>query len=318
MPLRFGSFQLDEARFELRQGETLIDVQPRVLETILFLAKRPNRVVTKDELIAGPWKGVRVSDAALSQAISQARAALGEDPQFPKFIETLRGRGFRFCGEVDEGLSSSDASPRSARLRPFFGRQIETDRLYAAADKARAGHGNVVLIHGPAGVGKTRLAQRFVTQQRELGSEICWGGCREGQSAPPFWPWPEVLHRYSEARDIGSLQRLAAGLERDLVAVAPELRGALGVTAVNDSDESPARAASVLDAVAGFLKRASTEAPLTLVLEDLHLADDAALRVLEVIARSIEGTELLILGTFRSAEGAARAVLSAASNGSLP
>src|SRR6186713_3663420 len=102
MPFRFGSFQLDEERFELRQGGTLINVQPRVLETILFLARHANRLVTKEDLIAGPWKGVKVSDAALSQAISQARAALGEDTTTPEFIETVRGKGFRFLGELAE------------------------------------------------------------------------------------------------------------------------------------------------------------------------------------------------------------------------
>src|SRR6187551_83813 len=318
MPFRFGSFQLDEERFELRQGGTLINVQPRVLETILFLAKHRNRLVTKEELIAGPWKGLVVSDTALSQAISQARAALGEDPRFPKFIETVRGRGFRFCGELAEAPGPSARAPETPRLRPFFGRQRETDRLLVAANEARSGHGNIVLLHGTAGVGKTRLAQWFATQQRDLGSEICWGGCREGQSAPPFWPWPEVLHRYAEARDIGTLERLARGLQQDLVAVAPELREALGATAVSDDDESEERAASVLDAIAGFLRRAAAQGPLTLVLEDLHLADDAALRLLEVMARSIADTELMILGTFRRAEGASRAVLAAASNGSLP
>src|SRR6188472_307387 len=136
MPLRFGSFQLDEDRFELRRGETLIDVQPRVLETILFLARHANRLVTKEDLIAGPWKGVKVSDAALSQAISQARVALGEDPQFPKLIETIRGKGFRFRAELADVPSASDQAPRSARLRPFFGREPETARLDAAADEA--------------------------------------------------------------------------------------------------------------------------------------------------------------------------------------
>jgi len=318
MPIRFGSFQLDEQRFELRRGGTLINVQPRVLETIVFLLQRRNRLVTKEELIAGPWKGMNVSDTALSQAISQARAALSEDPKAPKFIETIRGKGFRFCGEVSGDPQADEAGPTSPRLRPFIGRRREIDRLLTAAGEARAGHGNIVLIHGPAGIGKTRLAQWFASQQRDAGSEICWGGCREGQSAPPFWPWPEVLHRYSEDRDIATLERLARGLQQDLVAVAPELREALGATSTSEANESRERAASVLDAIAGFLRRAAAQGPLTLILEDLHLADDAALQLLEVVARSIADTELMVLGTFRRAEAASRATLRAACEGALP
>ncbi len=318
MLLRFGSFQIDEQRFELRQGETLINVQPRVFETILFLVKHNNRLVTKEQLIEGPWGGTIVSDTALSQAISQARAALGEDPRRPQFIETVRGRGFRFCGELIEAPPSNEAATEPPRLRPFFGRQREAERLQVAANEARAGHGNVVLIHGPAGVGKTRLAQWFATQQHDAGSEICWGGCREGQAAPPFWPWPELLHRYSEMHDAGTLERLARGLQHDLLAVAPELREAFGATSLGDWDESPRRTLSLLDAMAGFLRRASADAPLTLVLEDLHLADDAALSLIEVIARSIADTELLVVGTFRRAEGVARSVLRSAVDGSIP
>lgn len=275
MPLRFGGFELDEERFELRQGETLLNVQPRVLETILFLAQHRNRLVTKEQLIAGPWKGMNVSDTALSQAISQARATLGEDPKTPKFIETVSGKGFRFCAELIDDSVSSDVARESAPVRPFFGRQRETDRLRIAANEARAGHGNLVLIHGPAGVGKTRLAQWFATQQNAAGAEVCWGGCREGQSAPPYSPWPEVLQRYAETRDVGTLERLARGLQQDLAAVAPELREAFGASSARDKDESLRRALSVLDALAGFLRRASAQGPLTLVLEDLHLADDA-------------------------------------------
>ncbi|HEU5075043.1 MAG TPA: AAA family ATPase, partial [Polyangiaceae bacterium] len=291
MPIQFGNFELDEVRLELRRCGTLVDTQPRAVKTLLYLVTNRDRLVTKDEILAILWKGTSVSEAALSQVIHQLRAALGDDPKAPRFIATVRGKGFR---------------------------QLETERLRLAANEARAGHGNVVLIHGPPGVGKTRLAQWFATHQREAGAEVCWGGCREGQSAPPFWPWPEVLHRYTETRDRAAIEGLADGLEQDLVAVAPELRETLTVAPVSAPDESYERAQSVLEAIATFLRRAASRAPVTLVLEDLHLADDAALHLFEVIARSIADTELTILGTCRRTEGSARGVLRAALEGSLP
>src|SRR5690606_20471191 len=148
MPIRFGSFEIDEKRFELRQGDALLDVQPRVLETILFLVKHKNRLVTKEDLSAGPWKGMIVSDSALSQAISQARAALGEDPKCPKFIETVRGKGFRFCGELVEAPNAGELAHSAAHAQPLFGRKREMDRLDIAANEARSARGNVVLLHG--------------------------------------------------------------------------------------------------------------------------------------------------------------------------
>jgi len=317
MTLRFASFELDDEQLELRRSGTLVKVQPRVLEVLLFLVTHRDHLVTKDELRAGVWKDMSVSEAALSQAIRQVRSALGEDPTAPQFIETVRGKGFRFRGQLSELPVQGDGSPRSRRLRPFFGRQLETARLQLASGEARAGRGNVVLVHGPPGVGKTRLAQWFARHQRDAGSEVCWGGCREGQSAPPFWPWPELLHRYAETREVAALELLAQGIEHDLAAVAPELREALGVASGGTRDESQERAQSVIGAIAGFLRRAAEQAPLTLVLEDLHLADDAALRVLEVLAGEIGATQLVILGTVRSAEGASRAVLASAIEGLL-
>lgn len=310
--------EIDEARFELHRDGKLVAVQPRVLDTILFLARRNGYLVTREELIAGPWKGAPVSDTALSQAIRQARAALGEGRGTPSLIETVRGKGFRFRAEVVD--SDDDATPAPSptpRARPFFGRERELAHLLEAAHAARSGQGSIILLHGPPGVGKTRLVQWFTTGQREQGAEICWGGCREGQSAPPFWPWPEVLHRYAEARDSDKVQELARGLQADLAAMAPELGEVLGV-ASGGLDEGPERALSILESGAEFLKRASLRHPLIVVLEDLHLADDAALRLLEVVARSIAETHLLIIGTCRSAEGTDRAVLKSVIEGALP
>lgn len=323
MPIRFGDFELDEQRFELRRNGTLVNAQPRVLEILLFLVTHRERLVTKDELRANVWKEVTVSGAALRQAIREARAVLGEDPNAPQYIETVRGKGYRFRGKRYDETDSHGQTPPSGRpsvvgRRPFFGRHREIECLHLAATEARAGHGTVVLVHGPPGVGKTRLALGFATHQREAGSEVCWGGCREGQSAPPFWPWPEVLHRYAETRDAAMIGQLARGLEQDLVAVAPELREALGASLASSTNESHERAQAVLDAIGSFLRRAAEYAPLTLVLEDLHLADDAALQLLEHLAGSIADTKLMILGTFRSAEGATRPFLSAVCQGSLP
>jgi DNA-binding winged helix-turn-helix (wHTH) protein len=96
---RFQNFEADEDAFELRQSGRRIDVQRRVLETIFVLLRSEGRLVTKEELIAGPWKGASVSDGALTQAIMLVRRAL-RSPGVSAPITTVRGKGIRFTGDV--------------------------------------------------------------------------------------------------------------------------------------------------------------------------------------------------------------------------
>lgn len=120
---RFGPFELDEERFELRRRGKVIRVQRRVLETILLLVRSGGRLVTKDDLVKGPWQGIVVSDAAFSQAIMHARRALTDRSHPAPFIETVRGKGFRFDGVPpadrhdlpDTTMSSTPATTVPAR-----------------------------------------------------------------------------------------------------------------------------------------------------------------------------------------------------------
>src|SRR5262245_18809161 len=103
MIARFGGFEADEERFELRRRGHVVPVRRRVLETILFLARSGGSLITRRDLIAGPWQGTVVSDAAIGQAIMHARRAL-EDPELPHaYIVTVRGKGFRWSGGSADG-----------------------------------------------------------------------------------------------------------------------------------------------------------------------------------------------------------------------
>lgn len=113
-----GDYEVDEERFELRHSGRPLVVHPRALEVIFVLVRNAGRLITKDDLIAGPWKGTAVGDGALNQAIMLARRALGEATQSAGMagggasaIVTVRGRGFRFVGDVKPVGSTSGAPP---------------------------------------------------------------------------------------------------------------------------------------------------------------------------------------------------------------
>jgi DNA-binding winged helix-turn-helix (wHTH) protein len=74
--LRFGEFDLDDALSELRRAGSAVEIQPKALDPLLFLARRRERVVSKRELLEQVWPGVVVSEGALTTAVNAARAAV--------------------------------------------------------------------------------------------------------------------------------------------------------------------------------------------------------------------------------------------------
>jgi len=87
--------ELDLEQFELRRAGERVRVEPRVLEVLIYLARNPERVVTKDELIEQVWRRRFVSEAALTRCITEARRALGVAGGGESPIRTIHGRGYR-------------------------------------------------------------------------------------------------------------------------------------------------------------------------------------------------------------------------------
>lgn len=114
----FGSYELHAKRFELRRGATVVRMQPRVFDLLLYLVVNANRVVTRSELLAGPWRGASVVRSALNQAIMLLRRTLqATDGSSP--IKTVRQRGFRLDAAVT--VRSDDASNQNWRARERAG-----------------------------------------------------------------------------------------------------------------------------------------------------------------------------------------------------
>jgi DNA-binding winged helix-turn-helix (wHTH) protein len=86
MQFLFTDHTLDTDRRELRRGGEPIDVEPQVLDVLIYLVENRERVVSKDDLIASVWAGRIVSDATLSSRIYATRKALGDTGQDQKLI----------------------------------------------------------------------------------------------------------------------------------------------------------------------------------------------------------------------------------------
>lgn len=100
MIYRFGSFELDIDRVELRAGGGQCPLEPQVFALLALLVENRDRLVTREEIIEKVWDGRPVTDAAVASRVKSARQALGDDGEAQRFIRTVHRRGFRFIAEV--------------------------------------------------------------------------------------------------------------------------------------------------------------------------------------------------------------------------
>ena len=84
---------------------------------------------------------------------------------------------------------------------PFVGRQQEIRELTVALDDAHSGSGRLVMLVGEPGIGKTRTAQELADIAEQRGAQVLWGRCHEGEGAPPFWPWIQIIREYVSYRE---------------------------------------------------------------------------------------------------------------------
>ena len=183
---------------------------------------------------------------------------------------------------------------------PFVGREVELARLATALDEAFAGHGRLIMVSGEQGIGKTRLVTELAGLARARGARVLWGRCYEREGAPPYWPWVQAIRAYA---DLDDLRLLGSELRRHAATVAeivPELRERLTGLGTPPAPRDPKEARFLLlDSVASFLRRAAAKQVITIVLDNLHAADAGSLLMLEFVARELEGTPLLVVGTYR-------------------
>jgi TolB-like protein/Flp pilus assembly protein TadD len=103
----FSGQILDVGLRELRRNRELVPVEPQVFDLLLYLLKNRDRVVSKDDLIAGVWGGRVVSDSTLTSRINAVRNAIGDNGKSQTLLRTIPRKGFRFVGEVTEGDPAS-------------------------------------------------------------------------------------------------------------------------------------------------------------------------------------------------------------------
>jgi len=285
--LRFDEFELDDALCELRRGGTRVEVQPKALDLLLYLARNRDRVVSKLELLERVWPGVVVSDGALTTVINTARAVVRDAGAEQRVIRTVPRRGYRFVAGVVE---AAPAGPGASD--DFVGREDALAHLWSAFESARGGAGGVALLAGEAGIGKTRTAAELARGARAAGARVFSGWCAEDEGAPAYWPWVQVLRGLAHDAVPRELPRAS---REEIARLLPEV----AAKPRPPGDDGPEARFRLYDAVVALLRAAAEPAPLVVVLDDLHWADASSLRLLVFAARELREARVLLLGTYR-------------------
>ncbi|HEU4498679.1 MAG TPA: transcriptional regulator, partial [Sphingomicrobium sp.] len=109
----FDRFHLDPGERQLRQDGVPLDINTRYLDALTLMVREQGKLVSKERFLDEVWRGVPVTDEALTQCIKTLRRHLGDDAARPRFIETVPKHGYRFIAPV-EGAASAPHAP--ARL----------------------------------------------------------------------------------------------------------------------------------------------------------------------------------------------------------
>jgi DNA-binding winged helix-turn-helix (wHTH) protein/tetratricopeptide (TPR) repeat protein len=305
--IRFDRFRLDANNARLWRGDRAIALTPKAFSVLVYLLRHPDRLVTKEELLQAVWADNLVTDASLKVCVREIRKALHDQPQKPRFIETVHRRGYRFIGETTlvhaaqsrafpGGDSTAPCTPSKTALA---GREAELLQLHGWLEKALAGERQVAFVTGGPGSGKTALVDAFVRSIATQDLCIAGGQCFELFGAgEAYLPMLEALSQLCHDPRHGHLIPLFGLHAPTWLAHIPWLQTAAGQQAVPPHAQgvSPER---MLREMAEALEELTARTPLVLVLEDLQWSDYSTLDLLSALALRRQRARLLLLATYR-------------------
>jgi DNA-binding winged helix-turn-helix (wHTH) protein len=204
--VRFAGFELDPADRQLKRGGEPVELNGRYFDALALLVGEAGRLVTKDRFMDEVWRGVPVTDEALTQCIRTLRRQLGDEAAAPRFIETVPKHGYRFIAPV-EGEAVQ------------FAEHGEESRFVRLALAGTAGGGVAGMLGGlfygfaatPAGGGAISglLVLLALTSMLALvgGAGVAFGIALASKDRESRWYWP-VLGGAAGGLLIGAIVRL--------------------------------------------------------------------------------------------------------------
>ncbi|MFD0274045.1 BTAD domain-containing putative transcriptional regulator [Kitasatospora sp. NPDC127111] len=281
-----------------RQGDALAALRQarRTLGEELGIEPGPALLELEQALLHQRLDVLRLATGAPAVATVRAEASTA--------VATARAEASTAAATVRAEASTAVAAMRGPVAGPgpgtpavlaagrLLGRDEELAGLAAAADRARAGLAQVVLVSGEPGIGKSSLLEAAVRQLPQQGWLAGSGQCPETEGAPPGRAWFDMLPSLAEAAPPGRYADELAPL------LAPGGAGDPG-----QPDGSPARRFRLHRALLGWLRETALRQPLLIVLDDLHRGDQESVELFLLCAEHLRDAPLLLVGSYRTGEG---------------
>ncbi|MDX1612966.1 MAG: protein kinase [Candidatus Promineifilaceae bacterium] len=182
----------------------------------------------------------------------------------------------------------------------FVAREAELKLATSLWQQATHGDGQLVLISGEPGVGKSRLAAEILAQAEVTGARAYTGEYRpEGNM--PYSAFAQIVGQVLRQRTNDG-RAFPPSVLADLLKLSPELAARFPDVEPNPELDPEAERRRLFEHMVSFCQIMSQERPLLLLLEDLHWADSGSLSMLQLLARRTVAMPIMLLGTYREVE----------------
>jgi class 3 adenylate cyclase/tetratricopeptide (TPR) repeat protein len=291
-----------QIRVGVNSGEVVVRSIGNDLQMDYSAVGQTTHLAARMEQIARP--GSTLITAATRRL---AERAIEADPQGPIPVKGLREPVDVW--ELRRAAPSSSGLAATGLRTPILGRAVQLARLEALRAGAGQGRGQVVMLAGEPGVGKSRLILEVVRAAAEDGWRTLDGACVSYGTPTPYLPLRTMLVSYFQVEDDDDARRIRERVAARLLALDTTLATAvspiLALGNVTNEDagwaalEPSERRQRIFRAVRDLLLKESDRAPVVLVVENLHWADSETQALLDYLAEELRAARVLIVVSAR-------------------
>lgn len=230
---RFDNFSLKPADRQLKRDNVPLELNARYFDALALLVRENGKLISKDRFLEEVWRGIPVTDEALTQCIRTIRKQLGDNAGHPRFIETVPKHGYRFITPVawiDDVTVAHAAPAGSATL-------MEAD-AFAASMAANPGHSSIAAIPtdaSPASIAANPAHSSIaaIPADASLAAPSAnMHAALANAASPPHYSWQQFFVLGGAGTAGGAIAGVVGGLFFGLAGVSLPLQSGMGAISV--------------------------------------------------------------------------------------